>query len=364
MLCYVALIYNLICKLHFFNLRGNSMKKSLIALAVAAALPVAAQADVTLSGSVAVKVTEESKVDTDASLVVSIEEQLANGMTAKANFQVMSSNSDIESQNNGTASLSGDFGTLTAGTIDSDAAFQAGDVADIIGNTENVDDEDTEVQGFHLSTGVAGLNLQLQRNASTRANALNTAYVVTDAEDANGNTASSASVSPVDSTQFGVSYNLNGLMVGASYASEDADKHYSTGVTKATSAYGMSYSFGDMTVRVGKQEENKAQAKVTYVASMDAFTVEATAKTGGYDIVGTYNLDGVVLKATAEKTSNLKKDVLLEASYTTGELTFTADSDDKMTAALDMGNADLTLERENNSAKTKKVTSLTYKVSF
>jgi hypothetical protein len=348
------------------------MKKSLIALAVAAALPVAAQADVTLSGSVAVKVSEESKVDTDASLVVSIEEQLANGMTAKASFEVMTptsadSTADIESQNNGVASLSGDFGTLTAGTIDSDAAFQAGDVADIIGNTENIDDEDTKVQGFHLSTGVAGLNLQLQRNGSTRANASSTAYKVSDSEDANGKAVSAANftaVAPVDSTQFGVSYNLNGLMVGASYASEDADKHYSTGVTKATSAYGMSYSFGDMTVRVGKQEENKAHAKVTYVASMDAFTVEATAKTGGYDIVGTYNLDGVVLKATAEKTSNLKKDVLLEASYTTGELTFTADSEDKMTAALDMGNADLSLERENNADKTKKVTSLTYKVSF
>ena len=340
------------------------MKKSLIALAVAAALPVAAQADVTLSGSVSVKISEESKMDTDASLVISIEEQLANGMTAKANFEVMADDAGFASQNNGTASLSGDFGTLTAGTIDSDGAFQAGDVADIIGDTENVDDEGTTVQGFHLSTGVAGLNLQLQRNASTRANNLTTAYTVADAEDANGNQVTSASVSPKDSTQFGVAYDLNGLMVGASYSSDDADAHYSTGVTKATSAYGMSYSFGDMTVQVGKQEEDKAHAKLTYLASMDAFTVEATAKTKGYDIVGTYNLDGVVLKATAEKTNNVKKDVLLEASYTTGELTFTADSEDKMTAALDMGNADLTLERENNAAKTKKVTSLTYKVSF
>jgi predicted porin len=347
------------------------MKKSLIALAVAAALPVAAQADVTLSGSVAVKINEGSKVDTDASMVVSIEEQLANGMTAKANFEVMSGDATFASESNGTASLSGDFGTLTAGTIDSDSAFQAGDVAEVVANTENFDEEDTMVQGFHLSTGVAGLTLQLQRNASTRATgifnadnaATNDYYTVTDNVSATG-TKVSKPAAVVDSTQFGISYDLNGLAVGASYTSADADAHYDTGVNKATSAYGMSYSFGDMTVKVGKQEEDKAHATVTYVAAMDAFTVEATAKTKGYDIVGTYNLDGVVLKATAEKTNNVKKDVLLEASYTTGELTFTADSNDKMTAALDMGNADLTLERENNTDKTKKITSLTYKVSF
>jgi hypothetical protein len=335
----------LICKLDFLNLRGNSMKKSLIALAVAAAFPVAAQADVTLSGSVAVKITEKSKVDTDASLVISVEEQLANGMTARADFEAMASTDvSITSENNGTASLSGDFGTLTAGTIDSDGAFQLGDVAEIIDNTEDADEEGTEVQGFHLSTGVAGLSLQLQRNASTKADG--------------------ATMDQKDGTQLGVSYDLNGLVVGASYASADADGNtlITSGVNAATSAYGMSYTFGDLTVKVGKQEEKKAQAKITYVATMDAFSVEATAKTGGHEVIGTYNLDGVVLKATAEKTDNVKKPIKIEASYSTGELTFSADSDDKMTAELDMGNADLTLEREEVS--NQKVTSLTYKVSF
>ncbi|MDP6968606.1 MAG: porin, partial [Gammaproteobacteria bacterium] len=60
------------------------MKKSLIALAVAAALPVAAQADVTLSGSVEAKSTLGGNlaptITTEFNAAAS--EVLANGMTA------------------------------------------------------------------------------------------------------------------------------------------------------------------------------------------------------------------------------------------------------------------------------------------
>jgi hypothetical protein len=335
---------NLICKLNFFNRRGNSMKKSLIALAVAAALPVAVQADATLSGSVTVKMSENSKVDTDASLKIAIEEQLANGMTAKADFEVMAADG-----NRGTASLSGDFGSLTAGTIDSDAAFQAGDVADLVTNTVDADEVDTEVQGFHIATNMTDMQMQLQRNARTTADGITTTNIM------NG-------------TQLGLIYDLNGLSIGAAYASADADGAYTTGVNAATTVYGVSYSFGDLTFQAGKQENLKAQSRATYKTTMDAFALEATIEGGNtrsHKVIGTYTASaGLAITATAEKD----KKMTYGATYTSGDLTFDATVDrndkDKLSAALDMGNADLTLEVEQSNTTTSKVTSLTYKVAF
>jgi len=318
------------------------MKKSLIALAVAAALPVAAQADFSLSGSVTAKVSDSSKVDTDTSFIVTVEEQLANGMTAKADFEVM-----VADGNRGTASLAGDFGSLTAGAVDSDAAFQAGDVAELVDNTVDADDEDTKVQGFHVATNLGDMQMQLQRNAATGADG--------------------AIVANVASTQMGLTYNLDGLSIGAAYSSADADTSRPGGVNTGINAYGFSYSFGDLTFQAGKQENMKAQSKVAYTATMDAFALEATiwgGNTRSHKFVGTYTVNsGLSITATAEKN----KDIKYGATYTAGDLTLdaTVDSNDKDTisAALDMGNADLTLEvQDSNTAN--KVTSLTYKVAF
>jgi hypothetical protein len=311
------------------------MKKSLIALAVAAALPVATQAaDLKFSGSVTVKMTQDAAVDTDASLKVNVEELLSNGMTAKAEFEAL----DASDSNQGIASLSGDFGTLTAGSIDSDAAFQMGDVADVVVNTQDVDEDDTNVNGMHLAVDVSGIKLQVQRNGAT---------------DASGTPVGAK----VKSTQVGLIYDLNGLLIGTSYASAKADNSASvvkTGIPGATSAFGLSYTFGDLTVNAGKQEDLETLAKATYKISMDAFTLEATAKKGGHEVIATYTMDGIIVSATAENGVDTK----VEATYTNGDLQVSADSTNKISAAMDMGNADLTLEREN------KVTSLTYKVSF
>ena len=103
------------------------MKKSLIALAVASALPVAAQADLTISGSVEGKYSDTTwTIESD--LDVSVSEVLTNGMTATANVDV----SDHQ-DGNGTAGLSGDFGSMSVGT-DSDVQLGAdvGDIADQI----------------------------------------------------------------------------------------------------------------------------------------------------------------------------------------------------------------------------------------
>ena len=65
----------------------------------------------------------------DSRLSVTSSEVLANGMTATAGFFITA-----DTENSGTAILSGDFGTLTFGSIDADGAIQAGDVGGAVSN--------------------------------------------------------------------------------------------------------------------------------------------------------------------------------------------------------------------------------------
>jgi hypothetical protein len=66
----------------------------------------------------------------DSRLSVTSFEVLANGMNATAGFFITA-----DTENSGTAILSGDFGTLTFGSIDADGAIQAGDVGGAVSNT-------------------------------------------------------------------------------------------------------------------------------------------------------------------------------------------------------------------------------------
>ena len=65
----------------------------------------------------------------DSRLSVTSSEVLANGMNATAGFFITA-----DTENSGTAILSGDFGTLTFGLIDADGAIQAGDVGGAVSN--------------------------------------------------------------------------------------------------------------------------------------------------------------------------------------------------------------------------------------
>ena len=65
----------------------------------------------------------------DSRLSVTSFEVLANGMNATAGFFITA-----DTENSGTAILSGDFGTLTFGSIDADGAIQAGDVGGAVPN--------------------------------------------------------------------------------------------------------------------------------------------------------------------------------------------------------------------------------------
>ena len=145
------------------------MNKTLIALAITAALPVAAVADVTISGSLSSKYKNTGAIDTDSSLRVDSSEVLANGMTATAGFSI-TADTDDDTENSGTATLAGDFGTLTVGSIDADGAFQAGDVGGAVPDTtDSTSSTASTVYGVHFSGSAAGLTVAAQVNANTGA---------------------------------------------------------------------------------------------------------------------------------------------------------------------------------------------------
>jgi len=322
------------------------MNKTLIALAIAAALPVAAQADVTISGSLTTKLKNTGVIDTDSRLSVASSEVLANGMTATAGFSI-TADTDDDTENSGTASLAGDFGTLTAGSIDSDSAFQAGDVAGTVADTtEGSSSTVSTVYGIHYAGTQAGLSVAAQVNANS-----NAAGVATIAK----------------STQMSATYDFNGVTVGYGYASADSDADTELGVNAAVNTFGVSYSFGDLAVTAGKASTSAdSRVSATYTMVVDALTIKAqmdNEPTGDYQIDLTYALsDAVSLSSEIDSTTG--KETTLVATYTSGDMTASVSKTDDGTTdasvALDFGNADLTLARNGGDADT----SITYKVAF
>jgi len=317
------------------------MNKTLIALAIAAALPVAAQADMTLSGSVTTKYKNTGVIDTDTAFSASSSEVLANGMTATASFDVLGG------ENQGSATLAGDFGTLTAGKIDADGAFQAGDVGGAVGNTEDDDEGDTTVSGVHFTTTQAGLAIAAQVNASTGPD---------------------ATTSEGRSTQMGVTYGFNGITLGYSYASADANTGTDGGiggpiggVTQNMTAFGVSYTMGDISLTAGKDSvDTDTDYNLTYSTSMDALTVKAQYNNDSeIQIDLTYALSDSLTLSSEIDTG---KTTTMVAAYTSGDMTAkvskTDDGTTDASVALDFGNADLTLARNGGD----KDTSVTYSV--
>ncbi|MDE0955680.1 MAG: porin, partial [Pseudomonadales bacterium] len=319
---------------------------TLIALAIAAALPVAAQADVTISGSLTTKLKNTGVIDTDSRLSVASSEVLANGMTATAGFSI-TADTDDDTENSGTASLAGDFGTLTVGSIDADSAFQAGDVAGTVADTTHgASSTVSTVYGIHYAGTQAGLSVAAQVNANT-----NAAGVATLAK----------------STQMSATYDFNGVTVGYGYASADSDADTAKGVNAAVNTFGVSYSFGDLAVTAGKASTSAdSRVSATYTMVVDALTVKAqmdNEPTGDYQIDLTYALsDAVSLSSEIDSTTG--KETTLVATYTSGDMTASVSKTDDGTTdasvALDFGNADLTLARNGGDADT----SITYKVAF
>jgi hypothetical protein len=364
------------------------MNKTLIALAIAATLPVAAVADVTISGSLSSKYKNKGTIDTDSSLRVDSSEVLANGMTATAGFSI-TADTDDDTENSGTASLAGDFGTLTVGSIDADGAFQAGDVGGAVPDTtDSTSSTASTVYGVHFAGSAAGLSVAAQVNASSGPGGSWAEKVAATANSATANYAKEvASTLKTKSTQMSATYEVNGLSVGYAYASADAKDGNTTshnGVHEAQSAVGASYVMGDLVVSVGKQNltntgtvSKDALVSATYTMTADALTIVAqadSAPSGDYQLNMTYAFsDNVTVSSEVDKG----KTTTLVGTYAEGDMTFTvARQDDNTTdasIALDYGNADLTIGRVG--ARAASVTAIgraaaaeyshvTYKVTF
>jgi hypothetical protein len=364
------------------------MNKTLIALAIAATLPVAAVADVTISGSLSSKYKNKGTIDTDSSLRVDSSEVLANGMTATAGFSI-TADTDDDTENSGTASLAGDFGTLTVGSIDADGAFQAGDVGGAVPDTtDSTSSTASTVYGVHFAGSAAGLSVAAQVNASSGPGGSWAEKVAATANSATANYAKEvASTLKTKSTQMSATYEVNGLSLGYAYASADAKDGNTTshnGVHEAQSAVGASYVMGDLVVSVGKQNltntgtvSKDALVSATYTMTADALTIVAqadSAPSGDYQLNMTYAFsDNVTVSSEVDKG----KTTTLVGTYAEGDMTFTvARQDDNTTdasIALDYGNADLTIGRVGaraasvtaiGRAAAAEYSHLTYSVAF
>ena len=345
------------------------MNKTLIALAIAATLPVAAVADVTISGSLSSKYKNTGAIDTDSSLRVDSSEVLANGMTATAGFSI-TADTDDDTENSGTATLAGDFGTLTVGSIDADGAFQAGDVGGAVPNTtESTSSTASTVYGVHFSGTAAGLTIAAQVNANTGASGSGGGVVAYVNNTSNSNYVAAQAAGALNvtkSTQMSATYEVNGLTVGYAYTSADVtDANTNStavvgdtahnGVHEGQSVVGASYAMGDLVVSVGKQNlkdsatSPDALVSATYTMTADALTIVAqadNAPSGDYQLNLSYAFsDSIAISSEVDKG----KTTTMVGTYTEGDLTFTvARQDDNTTdasIALDYGNADLTVGR-------------------
>jgi hypothetical protein len=363
------------------------MNKTLIALAIAAALPVAAQADATISGTLTSKYKNTGAIDTDARLSVASSEVLANGMTATAAFVILADHDD-DTENQGTATLTGDFGALTVGEIDADGAFQAGDVGGAVSDTtESTDGTASTVFGIHYAGSVAGLTVAVQVNANTGATGSGAVTAAT-ANGAAANYAKKTDTTKTKGTQMSATYEVNGLSLGYAYASADATNANNAntghdGVHEGQTAVGAAYAFGDLVVSVGKQNlkdtdpSPDALVSATYTMAIDAVTIKAqvdNTSSGDYQVNMSYALsDALSFSSEIDKG----KTTTLVATYTAGNMTATvARQDDDTTDAsisLDYGNADLTIGRVGARAGDASVgrdddaaeySHVTYKVAF
>ena len=362
------------------------MNKTLIALAITATLPVAAVADVTISGSLTSKYKNTGAIDTDSRLSVASSEVLANGMTATAGFSI-TADTDDDTENSGTATLSGDFGTLTVGSIDADGAFQAGDVGGAVPDTtDSTSSTASTVYGVHFSGTVAGLTVAAQVNANTGASGSGATAAAT-ANSASSNYAAATDTTKTKSSQLSATYEVNGLTIGYGYASADAKDGNTTthnGVHEGQSAIGASYAMGDLVVSVGKQNLSDqgstspdALVSATYTMTADAITIVAqgdNAPSGDYQLNLTYAFsDNMTISSEVDKG----KTTTMVGTYTEGDMTFTvARQDDDTTdasIALDYGNADLTIGRvgaraashaDIGRAEAAEYSHVTYSVAF
>ncbi|HCH23416.1 MAG TPA: hypothetical protein DE179_03890 [Oceanospirillaceae bacterium] len=365
------------------------MKKTVIALAVAAAMPIAAQADVTITGSVTAKYylaaetttttneRQKSGLDVDSDLDISSTEVLTNGMTATASFDVGSEG------DSGKVGLEGDFGALTIGSaLDADGAFQFADIGAAAADAEDAAaapdgaEDASEANAIHYAKDFNMFSVQVQKNASTGAHGRSATASVP----ATGTTPIIAATNAAqqESTQLGLTTELmDGLKFGYGYAKDKnaSDNADVMGLTYAWEGFDFTYGQGTKAdgtdidgIFSAKYTMDEVSVKYTRDSADDVDAVGTTDSTGKDKIDITYTGVDNGLSATMEYDMDEDGDnsskVDLEVTYVTGALTMKVSREQNKSTdasiAYDMGNADLELARDGS----KKNTTVMYKVAF
>ena len=327
------------------------MKKTVIAMAVAAALPATAQADINLSGSVSAEYTLGSnlKPTTEAKLTAESTEVLTNGMTATATFNVLGD------KGQGTIGLEGDFGKLMAGTC----AKTLEDVADSAPNDDKTkaktDDEDACLNGISYTGDMAGFTVNASRGQFDEDSRDDKQVVENNV--AVHNKFDQKKI--MEYTTYGAEYDFNGLTIsGQSTTEYKADDAAAKAVTK----FGAEYAFGDLTIS-GSKSSNKSNAivKAAYEQTMGDLAVEVSASSDDtWELEAVYTMGDIAI--TAEDGSKIKE-TKISAKYAYNDLTIEVDSASKVTVGYDLGNADLSMVRERDANKDSS-TKVKYTVSF
>lgn len=288
------------------------MKKTVIALAVATALPVAAQADFSLSGSASAEYTLGSNLVPEMETTVSISstEVLANGMIATATMSVLSKE-DTE----GVVTLSGDFGSLSGGT----AAAEA--------EAEDEDETLESITGIAYTGSFSGLSVNAAAGTWDH-----------DSDDDDDD--------EQEYVKYGASYDFNGLLVAGTSTNKNAETS-----TDAESEITVSYNFGDLTLSGSKATGDSAVAKAAYTATVGDLAVMASADSANeWDLSVVYTIGDLAVTALDDEEDGGAE---ISAKYTAGGLSLEVDSENKIVVAYDMGNADLSMTREDESTKVK-----------
>jgi predicted porin len=320
------------------------MKKTIIAMAVAAALPATAQADITLSGSVSAEYTLGSNLvpTTEAELTAESTEVLTNGMTATAEFNVLGD------KGQGTIGLEGDFGKVMAGTC----AKTLEDVANSAPNdVTKKDDEDACLNGVSYTGEMGGFTVNASKGQfdENHLDDVETAFNVF------------AQREVMEYITYGAEYDLNGLKVSGESTTE---YKASDAAAKAVTKFGTEYAFGDLIIS-GSKSSNKSSAIVeaAYAKTIGDLAVEVSASSDDddtWELEATYTMGDIAI--TAEDGSKITE-TKISAKYAYNDLSVEVDSDSKVTVGYDLGNADLSIVRERDANKDSS-TKVKYTVSF
>jgi len=224
------------------------MKKTIIAASIAAAVAApAAFADVSISGYASAEFVEDTMfVNND--IVFKASEDLGNGMKATAKYHQFTDTNAAgtgadEAMADMSITLSGDFGSLTAGRSE---GFDEGVFAAFV----NIDaSHDLDLEGnFDGGTAVQTRDERL-KYVSPSFNGLKVGVTTQD----NG-------TSKFEDKEYMVSYSANGLMVMAGRSDEG---------TNETTNIAASYKMGDLEVRAAKRDldVNGVETDATFIGA-------------------------------------------------------------------------------------------------